>query len=241
MNEQDISIVLNLIIIVIGLYLIFFKSYFSEKGKNLATTEDIGAITKIVESIKQDYSSQIEKIKVELSLVSKTYEVIYDDERKAIIEFMGTITEFYESNIDIPIKSASSESVAYLYKRIEDLNIDYSKVLISKSKLLLFCFDNEVLEATNPVLGSLVIIQGKTQNYRYNILACQKQFLKFEQLNPKLSVTEISLKFEEMDDGQTQIYKEFLKYKISSLKEYVVLYNNLLNICKVYLQTKKAI
>lgn len=56
------------VIFIIGLLLgKFLPSYMLEKGKNLATKEDIGEITAIVESSKVDYVKQIESFKQELS------------------------------------------------------------------------------------------------------------------------------------------------------------------------------
>ena len=51
---NTLSIILELLIIILGIYLIFFKNYLSQKGKNLATKEDIGEITKKVEDIKSE-------------------------------------------------------------------------------------------------------------------------------------------------------------------------------------------
>ncbi len=41
----------------------FCGTYFSEKGKNLATREDIGALTEKVEAVKTEYIKQIEDFK----------------------------------------------------------------------------------------------------------------------------------------------------------------------------------
>lgn len=41
----------------------FLPSYFSEKGKNLATKEDVAAITGEVESVKNDYAKVLEELK----------------------------------------------------------------------------------------------------------------------------------------------------------------------------------
>ncbi len=49
------------------LWLILFKSYFKEKGKNLATIEDIGEITTEVESVKKDFSEKFENYKSKLN------------------------------------------------------------------------------------------------------------------------------------------------------------------------------
>ena len=45
------------------LFKLYAKSYSSEKGKNLATKEDISEITEIVESIKTSLSNKTEELK----------------------------------------------------------------------------------------------------------------------------------------------------------------------------------
>ena len=47
----------------------FFPSYFSEKGKNLATKEDIGEITAAVESVKEDYTKRLKELEHQNALV----------------------------------------------------------------------------------------------------------------------------------------------------------------------------
>lgn len=42
------------------------KAYESEKGKNLATKEDIAGITKEIESVKDSYNKSLETHKIEL-------------------------------------------------------------------------------------------------------------------------------------------------------------------------------
>lgn len=51
-NLQITQIVIEVALLLIGFYLAFIKSYFQEKGKNLATKEDIEEITELVEKVK---------------------------------------------------------------------------------------------------------------------------------------------------------------------------------------------
>jgi hypothetical protein len=66
-----LNIILNIAIlssigIVILLWRKYLPSYLSEKAKNLATKEDIAAITKEVESVRLQYSKELEKFRVQL-------------------------------------------------------------------------------------------------------------------------------------------------------------------------------
>ncbi len=59
--------------------LLWFKNYlltyFQEKGKNLATKEDIKEITDKVEFVKADYAKQLELFKCEITLLEKRREL----------------------------------------------------------------------------------------------------------------------------------------------------------------------
>jgi len=46
----------------------FLGAYFNEKGKNLATKEDVGQITKTVEEIRSEYAKEIEDLRGRFSL-----------------------------------------------------------------------------------------------------------------------------------------------------------------------------
>ncbi|MFA7444813.1 MAG: hypothetical protein WCY89_02620 [Flavobacteriaceae bacterium] len=61
---EVVGIILDLLLIVLLCYGIFFKSYFTEKGKNLATKEDISDITTKIENIKLLNSKELEEFKV---------------------------------------------------------------------------------------------------------------------------------------------------------------------------------
>lgn len=51
--------------IIVSIIATLITSYLKEKGKNLATKEDIQEITKKIESIKYDYNKQLEEFKQE--------------------------------------------------------------------------------------------------------------------------------------------------------------------------------
>ncbi len=71
MNRIDTNTLIAICTFAIGLTQFFFwqyiakqKSYEAEKGKNLATKEDIAAITKEVESVKQATMNRLSDTKL---------------------------------------------------------------------------------------------------------------------------------------------------------------------------------
>jgi hypothetical protein len=60
---MQIMYLLIIVNIVATLSMLYLKAYAGEKGKNLATKEDIGEITRIVKRIETDHLAEIEALK----------------------------------------------------------------------------------------------------------------------------------------------------------------------------------
>jgi hypothetical protein len=60
--------------VVFGLLRFLLPGYLGEKGKNLATREDIGHITAEIEKVKTQYARQLEQLRHELTLTRVSYE-----------------------------------------------------------------------------------------------------------------------------------------------------------------------
>jgi len=59
-----VSIIMSIVNLIALLLVLFLKSYASEKGKNLATKQDIAVITDKVEGIKTKYESESKLIQI---------------------------------------------------------------------------------------------------------------------------------------------------------------------------------
>lgn len=65
-----IEMILFVLLVVQGLYIRnYLPSYFGEKGKNLATKEDIGDITRRIEEIRAGYTYNLERQRVQFGLM----------------------------------------------------------------------------------------------------------------------------------------------------------------------------
>src|SRR5690554_5990316 len=84
---MTLEIFLLISITVINLYLALFKSYFQEKGRNIATSEDLEKITLKVESVKQHFSEKNAALKSKLDLLTNLQTNYKVAERNAILEF----------------------------------------------------------------------------------------------------------------------------------------------------------
>lgn len=120
------------------------KAYNEEKGKNLATKEDIADITKRIESVKDSYNKALETHKIELQ---KEFE-----SHKYIMGLCHLIDETLLQHIASCLKVESE-------KDIEDCDNDES-LLTSNNKLSNFLHTYKTRYDSIPVLRKLRSISG---------------------------------------------------------------------------------
>lgn len=76
---EILQLILNAFVIIIFFYFLFFKSYYIQKGKNLATKEDIGKITEIIEKIKIEINKELELFKIKETRIQTYKTEIFSD------------------------------------------------------------------------------------------------------------------------------------------------------------------
>lgn len=91
-----ISVASLVAVVAGGLFLrSYLPSYFTEKGKNLASKEDIAQITRLVESVKAQYVAEVEKVKA--TLVSEGQ--VVERRRRVYEEVCGSLRVFIAGHI----------------------------------------------------------------------------------------------------------------------------------------------
>jgi hypothetical protein len=131
----------------------YFPSYFKTKGQNLATKEDIGEITEIVESTRKEYTKELERIKSELQVLNVQKAMLKEKSYEALTNFFETAlvlsrVKFVQNLGDLG-PDLKAEIIDY-QKSIESL---FTKLHVDYYKLVLYYFDNEeIVKASNEVL-----------------------------------------------------------------------------------------
>lgn len=99
----------------IGCIFIFKKylfSYASEKGKNLATKEDVGEITQKIEDVKHeyarkmqelqhDYAQKLESARAELSAQLSTHGFRYEKEYEVLSELTSNLVDVRDTSVSL--------------------------------------------------------------------------------------------------------------------------------------------
>jgi len=139
---QLMSILRDILVITGVIYLIFFKSYFREKGKNLATLEDIEGITLKVEGVKKTFKENIENLRADLAKQNISHQLVYAQ----LLEYRyKRFDSFFDALIDIQsfIKEnlfSYKDEQDYLTKKDEFFRL-YKIVDLSRFKINMYISD----------------------------------------------------------------------------------------------------
>ncbi len=108
-------IILDICILLLGGYYILYKSYMKEKGKNLATKEDIQEITDKMESVKIEYLRQMEDYKKEINLKYEIESFLIDSKKEAYMKAQDIKLEILKRK-HIVLKNGEDNMVNILNK-----------------------------------------------------------------------------------------------------------------------------
>ena len=161
MNYTDvILLVMQVLLLLASLYLIFFKSYFSEKGKNLATKEDVEDITTKVEAIRSDFDRQTEYLKHHLQLENQVQMLLLTDLKSAITSAYENFYLWLETTYNMYIESNEFETIDQIDKA--EKNMKAAEYNFSKSLARLELYANE--PQLQKTIGNLEVETTEFQN-----------------------------------------------------------------------------
>lgn len=131
MTVETIQIILEVSIFLLGLYIAFFKSYLQEKGKNLATKEDI-----------EDITEKIETVKSQVGLITHKKINIASEKHKTLLDFNGSYSSWLNYILHASIsgdKNGVDLHITYVGGKLDQLFHEY---LIAEAKLEVFFHDD---------------------------------------------------------------------------------------------------
>lgn len=149
MNQIDTNTLIAICTCAIGLtkfiwwkHIAKVKAYESEKGKNLATKEDIGEITREIKSVESKFT-----------LLTNLQTGILSEERNAIAEFAKSITIWINSyQRNFKLEQGDIESF------LEDISIAQDKCNFSYSTLQILVDNQDLIE-------SAALLMDKVSNF----------------------------------------------------------------------------
>lgn len=212
--EQFIQIAL----LFISVYLAFFKSYLSEKGKSAALKEDLHDLTKEVESVKNEFTKEQEILKTDLQRLLNNEISYRNEERNALINFYAIINEWRFSILEIRFGDYDKTNINTLKELRQSISTYFSKAGIAKSKIELLVEDYKLIDAANQLYIQSLSFQHWTnsklfelQLHNERIKTLSEQFLVIIKDIEKNKKTALSMSKEE-DELRLKSRKLFDEY-----------------------------
>ncbi|KAA9327232.1 hypothetical protein F0P96_18540 [Hymenobacter busanensis] len=124
------------VLFMLAMYQAFFKSYFTEKGKNVATQEDIAGITQQVEAVKNEFSKDLEQLRTDLQYKNQMRISLRGEEKKAIVECFEAmeVLRHFSSVKYLGYDEDNYEEIMSTIKKLDDYYTNY-KIAEAKTKL----------------------------------------------------------------------------------------------------------
>lgn len=126
------------VVFVVGLLVkAYLPAYFSKKGENLATKEDIGEITEQVERIKTLYSAQMESFRASIAQARLAREEYLHEQKSCLLQFYDLAIELMYEKLavsfgDLPMDQGESLMgfQTSFHKLVSDLIKSYQRIVV---------------------------------------------------------------------------------------------------------------
>jgi hypothetical protein len=141
---ETTELILLSITTLLGFYIAFVKSYVTEKGKNYATKQDIGEITRIVKEVEKQFLSDSEFLKNRLNLFSQSFHSIKTLERDALIAINTKYSDWLDTLTTFSLAFYNCDN----YELLKDYYFIFSQKLkefeVAEDNLHLYIHDEEL-------------------------------------------------------------------------------------------------
>jgi hypothetical protein len=214
---MEIELFVEILILAVGVYLAFFKSYFSEKGKSLALKQDIEDLTRQVEAVKNEFTKEQEFLKKDLQRALSNEVSYRDEERNALIQFHGKINEWMYSILEVGFSNYNKSNIDSLIETRKRNASFYATTGVTKSKVDLLVEDKQLIKLT----AKLYIVALAFHHWT------DMEFLKLQQnCESQKSITERFMVIIKNLDQHKELGEEMAKDEERLIKEAKALFDN---------------
>lgn len=165
MKNELISLILQAVAIGLIGYVAFFKSYFSEKGKNIATKEDVQEITFLVEQAKQQFNHDLEHLRTRLTLYNESFMSIKSLERDALIKINSAYSEWVNSLVTFSLAFYFYDNYESLKTKDLFFNEKYMAFKVAEDNMHLYDHDSDLRDVSTKLTQLTLTLQESVLNH----------------------------------------------------------------------------
>ena len=195
--------ILEVLILLLLLYLAFLKSYFQEKGKNVATKEDVEGITSLVESVK----SQLQfSLQAKLSLRA--------EEHQALVDYFSKYSAWLSAIMNWSAVGINPDNTLRLAEIRSQLDLLHQDFDLAAGKLELFVENEDIRSQRGPMVIETLKFQGHAQQATFDIGGIHLEAKQMLLTTPPDQQAE---RYRELLERERDIYK---RHKAEQLEMY---------------------
>lgn len=202
--NEPIELIVEVLILLLLLYLAFFKSYFQEKGKNLATKEDVEEITSLVETIK----SQLEfSLQAKLSL--------REEEHQALVDYFSKYAAWVSAITNISFAGINYKNMSRFEEIRSQLTLLHQDFALAAGKMELFVESEEIHLQHGSLAIQTLQFQGLAEQATF---AAQEIELEVEEMLIKTPLAQQVEQYRALLEKKKEFYAKFKEEQLESYK-----------------------
>jgi hypothetical protein len=173
---METELIIQIILLAFAMYLAFFKSYLTEKGKSAALKGDLADLTHEVEKVKNEFIKEQDILKIELQRALSN-EVSYQNEvRNALINLHGIISEWLYSILEVGFGDYNKSNIDLFINTRKVIASYYAKAGIAQSRVELLVEDKELVKsALDLYSASLAFYHWADKEFLFLQQNCESQ------------------------------------------------------------------
>lgn len=211
--EYKINLFLNGLVLLAVLCFGIWESYFKEKGKNIATKEDIGDITKEVEDVKQFFNESLEQFKNDLNLTTQVRFTLKSAELEALLNLYDKYFVWFNSMQSFNVPSLREPFQKEINRIIEKSYLDF---LMADSKANLFIKSKEILVLKSTLKLSTLVLEKEILLF---LAQLEWHCFNYKQLDDITDLEIRKIKHKEILDEYLIVHQEYNSNKLSHIQD----------------------
>jgi hypothetical protein len=203
-TTESIKLVLEALILLLLLYMAFLKSYFQEKGKNVATKEDVEEITSLVEAVK----SQLQfSLQAKLSLRA--------EEHQALVDYFSKYSAWLSAITNCSTAGITKDNTSRLADIRSQLDMLHQDFELAAGKMDLFVENEDIQSQHFPLVIETLKFQAHAQQVTFEI---ERIHLEAKQMQLKTPPNEQVGRYTELLEKEKELHKKFTEEKLEAYK-----------------------
>jgi hypothetical protein len=225
-----------LILLVLGFLYFTVKnllpSYFNEKGKNLATKQDISQLTELVEAVKHTFTKETERLRANLQFLNNIHGGLVLEERNAIVDFNEKYFTWLNTLMDTGFGGIDDYDDLEIEKYRRLLAQQFNSFLNSHSRFDLFIENTElVVAAHNLKIETLKLLGSQPQKH---LLEIRRQNVELDYIK-KTHVNNQAEKAKPLIDQRLQLHKQYTSEMVDNYKIIAPMASTFQQLCRDYM------